>query len=319
MVSTMDMPRHPNSAESRAFGETGEERRGFALMLVIGGSVAVSFAGVLARLMEGADALQINFFRGVGQFSFVLLVLLFSYRRGIVTGIRGIGRPGLLGAVCVCAASICYMEAMTTTTVANTLFVLAGIPLITAIMARVFLGEQLRRETVVAIAVASLGIGIMIGEGIGAGSAYGNLMALACATLFSTYTTIIRHNRARDMLPTVLLSSSMLAAVSFMLSGGDIAISRHDMALSLLWGVALIGVANWTFIIASRHLAAAEVTFFMLLEFAAGPMWVWIFIGEDASMPVLVGGGLVLASVAGRAWLQLSQGRRRRVPKVGTP
>jgi drug/metabolite transporter (DMT)-like permease len=69
-------------------------------------------------------------------------------------------------------------------------------------------------------------------------------------------------------------------------------------------------LANWTFIVASRHLVAAEVTFFMLLEFALGPLWVWIFVAEVPSQGTLVGGILVIASVTVHAFIELRRSRR---------
>ena len=48
----------------------------------------------------------------------------------------------------------------------------------------------------------------------------------------------------------------------------------------------------------------------MLLEFALGPIWVWLFVGEVPTRWTLLGGGLVIASVSLRAVLEL-RGRGR--------
>ena len=50
----------------------------------------------------------------------------------------------------------------------------------------------------------------------------------------------------------------------------------------------------------------------MLLEFALGPVWVWLFVGETPTLWTLVGGVLVIASVAARALFELRRVRRRR-------
>ncbi len=64
------------------------------------------------------------------------------------------------------------------------------------------------------------------------------------------------------------------------------------------------------FIVASRYVVAAEVTLFMLLEFALGPVWVWLFVDEVPTVWTFVGGVLVIASVSLRAVLEL-RGRGR--------
>jgi drug/metabolite transporter (DMT)-like permease len=43
----------------------------------------------------------------------------------------------------------------------------------------------------------------------------------------------------------------------------------------------------------------------MLIEFVLAPLWVWIFIGEVPRDTTLIGGGIVLASVAGWAFYRL--------------
>lgn len=289
---------------------SGSPRRGFALTIVLTGSVAISFAGVLVRMIETADAWQINFYRAIAQMAFVLLVLVVQHRGAVFSRIMAVGMPGILGGLALAGASVCYMESITTTTVANTLFLLSAIPLVTALLARLFLNERLQRSTLIAMGVAALGIVIMLGEGFSGGSVYGNVMGVITVFGFSTFAVIIRKYRDLDMMPSLLVSTGVLIVAAYVVKGGDVVISDRDILICAIWGVFLIGLANWTFIIASRHLEAAEVTFFMLLEFAIGPLWVWLLIGETATVWTLVGGALVIGSVSARAAMQIHQGRR---------
>ena len=80
---------------------------------------------------------------------------------------------------------------------------------------------------------------------------------------------------------------------------------KYSLLLCLFWGGCLSGFVNWTFIIASRHLATAEVTLLMLIEFALGPVWVWLFVDEVPSRWTLIGGSVIIAAVAVRAILEL--------------
>ena len=43
----------------------------------------------------------------------------------------------------------------------------------------------------------------------------------------------------------------------------------------------------------------------MLLEFALGPVWVWLFVDEVPSRWTLIGGAIIIAAVAVRAILEL--------------
>jgi len=116
---------------------------------------------------------------------------------------------------------------------------------------------------------------------------------------------VVRYRRRVEMLPALLIASVLIIAVSLPVTGGDLALPMNDILLCLLWGGCLSGFVNWTFIVASRHLAAAELTLLMLIEFALGPLWVWWFIGETPSHWTLIGGSVIITSVAVRAILEL--------------
>ena len=64
------------------------------------------------------------------------------------------------------------------------------------------------------------------------------------------------------------------------------------------------------FITASRQLVAAELTLFMLLEFALGPLWVWLFVNEVPTRWALAGGLLVIGSVGARSIVEMRKAGR---------
>ena len=72
-------------------------------------------------------------------------------------------------------------------------------------------------------------------------------------------------------------------------------------------GGVLSGFTSVCFIVASRQIAAAELTLFMLLEFALGPIWVWLFVNEVPSRWTLLGGALVIVAVVARSLVELCQ------------
>ncbi len=300
-----------------AAASVGRERRGYALLLIIFSSVLISFGGLIVRNIEAADLWQINLYRSLSMVAVVAGILFAQYRRDCIARVRDIGKPGLLASMLGAAAGICFLQALLHTTVANTLFTLSAIPFITAGLAWLLLKERLKRTTLITMVTAAVGVVIMVGDGVGAGSLFGNAMALATAVSFSGFAVIVRRYRHIDMLPTLLVASLIIVTIALVLRYDNFAVSLTDMMLCFLWGGLLSGLANWMFIIASRHLAAAEVTLVMLLEFALGPLWVWLFIGETASAATLAGGALVIVSVSLRATLEL---RRQQPPlKRGRP
>ena len=286
-------------------------RRAWAMGLMIISSLGISFGGLVIRSIEAADVWQINFYRSIALVAMVALIMALRHGRAAMTQTHGIGRPGLLAGVMLAGAGICFLQSVTNTTVANTLFMLSAIPFFTAALARIFLGERLMLATMLTMCAAAVGIVVMVSGGIGAGSLYGNIMGLLTALCFSCYTIIVRRHRGIEMLPALMVSGCIIIVISLALSWGDLAIPLRDILLCFLLGGILSGLANALFIAASKHLVAAELTLFMLLEFALGPVWVWLFIAETPTRATIAGGAIVIGSVAVRAGLELIQNRKR--------
>ena len=50
--------------------------------------------------------------------------------------------------------------------------------------------------------------------------------------------------------------------------------------------------------LAPRYITAAEVNLFFLLEVVLGPLWVWFVIKEEPSPETIVGGVIVILTIA---------------------
>jgi drug/metabolite transporter, DME family len=282
-----------------------DSRHGYAMLLMVLGSVAISFGGLVLRSIEVADTWQINVYRSFGMLVAITAIVAIQNRGRFFATLLSVGRFGILAGVLLAGAGLSFIQAFAATTIANALFIIGSIPFFAALLARIFLGERLRRSTLVTMLFAGSGLALMVVNGISIGSGFGNLMALATALCFAGFAVVVRYRRQVEMLPSLLIASTLIIAVSLPVTGGDLALPMNDILLCLFWGACLSGFVNWTFIIASRHLATAELTLLMLIEFALGPVWVWLFVGEVPHRWTLIGGSIIIASVAVRAILEL--------------
>ncbi len=268
-------------------------------------STVISFGGLIMRSLETTDPLQVSFHRSLSLLGAVIVFLLIRYRRESIQVTRNIGWPGVVGGVLLGCAGLAHLQAMANTTIANSMFILGSIPFFTALFAWVLLKEKLQRRTLVAMLIAAVGLGVMVKEGMEIGAGYGIIMAILTAVCFSVYAVIVRSRRRVQMLPTLIVSSLVIMAFSAIATKGDIKVSYHDALLCIIWGAVLSGIANFLFLFASRHLAAAEVTLFMLLEFALAPIWVWWVVNETPSLWTVVGGALIMGAVVIRSAIEL--------------
>ena len=275
------------------------------MLLMVLGSIAISFGGLVQRNIEVADPWQINVYRSLGTLIAAAIIIGVQNRGQVLKTVLGVGRFGILAGVLLSFAGMGFVLALTHTTVANALFILGAIPFFTALFARLFLGERLRRSTLITMIVAACGLAIMVVKGVSVGSGLGNTMALLTAISFALYAVIVRYKRQTEMIPVLLISSAIIILIALLITGDDLVVPLQDILLSLFWGGCLSGFVNWMFIYASRHLVAAEVTLIMLIEFALGPIWVWMFIGEVPTRWTILGGSLIISAVAVRAVLEL--------------
>ena len=271
--------------------------RSRAMFLMVAVCVTVSIGPLLFRSMENADIWQIIFFRSISWITALTIILFYRYRLSFLKKIKDIGRWGFLAGCLLAGAQISFMQAMNYTTVANTVFVLSAIPFVTALTAYIFLGEKIKRSTLMMMVIAAIGIFIMVNEGIKSGNAFGNFMALITLLCFASFPVILRKNRHIDMIPTLIVPAILIGAIGLIIKGNDLVISQNDLMLCIIWGGIINGFAHSVFIAATRHLLAAEITLFMMLEFILGPLWVWGFVGEIPTYYTLLGGAVVMSAI----------------------
>ena len=277
------------------------DRYRLALLLVIASSVGNSGSGLILRSMDSADGWQVVFWRSC--FLTLALGIVFVVQSGwrVRAAMRELRPWALLGSVCIASVNTCFILALTLTTVANTMFMMSGAPFFAALLGWLVLGERVERGVWLAMGVALVGMGVMVWDGLGAGTLLGNTLAVATAFCFGAFVVILRKGRTTNMLPIVILGTVLAAVNAAVLSGWAFSISWHDVALLFLWGALLAGTVHAIFTWASRHVPGAELTLLVLIEFILSPLWVWLVIDEQPSLATLIGGALVMASVASRA------------------
>ena len=275
------------------------------MFLMVLGSSIISFAGLIIRGMDTAGPLQISLYRGLALSFTILLILTLRYQTNTLRKITGVGGSGILAGILLASAGICFIQAITSTTVAATLFILASIPFISAFLARILLNERVSRQTLITMIIAGFGVSLMMVSGLRSNSFYGTSMALITAFCFSGYAIMLRKNKDIEMLPSVLISGLVICLVCLSILGQDIAISWLDLLKCILLGSIISFIPNSLFIYASKYLIAAELTLFMLLEFALGPFWVWLFIDEVPAFWTLIGGSSVIMAVIIYVWSEM--------------
>ncbi len=286
------------------------------VLLVLMAGAFWSTMGLGIRHIEEANVWQILCYR---SFSLsIFLFILISFRSGFkpIQTIRRSGIAGVIGGFGLVMAFSGGIYAIQTTTVANAMFLFASAPFFAAIFGWVILRESVRKATWIATFVALTGIAVMVIDGISLGRMAGNVTALLSALGFAIFTIALRWKKLEDMLPAVFLAgifAMIISAIICLIQGYTFSLSYNDAGIALAMGIFQVGTGLAIYTIGSKVVPAAELALLSMTEVLLGPLWVWIFIGETASLFTLIGGVILLLAIAGNA---LTGIRRKTLPVI---
>lgn len=276
-------------------------RYGTSMALVIAAGVLWSLQGLVIRQIEEAGPWAILVWRSVGMLPVLLGFLIWRAGGSPLPAIRKVGRPGILGGVSLIVAFSGVVYSTQSTTIANAVFLFAAAPFLAAVLGWVALGERVAPRTWVSIAIALVGIYVMVREGLAGGALAGNVAALLSALGFAAFTVTLRWGRLNDTLPIVLLGSlfSILAGTLIAgVIGQDLAVPVRDALWSMLMGAATLSGGLVLYTLGSRVIPAAELALLSMVEVMLAPVWVWLVLGETATANTFFGGAILLAAVA---------------------
>ena len=293
------MSANARNAKLRNTDQTAHRR---AVILMIIAPALWSTAGVVTRHLspelQADGRFEITFWRSL--FAAVFVGGYLWLQRDFVGTLGRAGVAGLLSGCMWATMFVTFMLALTLTSTANTLIMLAVAPLITALLARAVLQTPILARTWMAIFTAMAGIGVMFAGSLrieSSASVLGMLIALG-APIASAINVVILKKRGQsvDLVPAVFLGGviSALAVLPFAL---PLFAQPRDVALLALLGFFQLGLPCMLLVIAARHLSATEVALLALLEVVLGPLLAWAGAGEAVMRYTLIGGALVIGAL----------------------
>lgn len=297
---------------------------GQAVAVMVAVTLMWSIAGVVTRQLEQARSFEVTFWRSL--FTVISLLVILPLWRGpkALREIHWSSRAFWISGVCWSVMFTAFMIALTLTTVGNVLVTMSIGPLMTALVARVFIGHRIVARTWIAILVAGAGIAYMFGSQVKVGDASGGLIAgslvalcvpLAGAINWTTTQHSQAHGEQIDLVPAVLVGAVISSLVTLPLSWPFTA-SVRDVAWLGLLGLVQLAIPCALAVVCARSLKAPEVSLLALLEVIFGILWAWLGANETPGPQVLIGGALVIGALVANEWIGM---RERSLARDGGP
>lgn len=297
--ATLQRSEDSDSNSERRVGPPVGRRAAYGILLFTMFIWASAFAGIRYVLRQ-LDPMSMTALRLFGAAAFLLLVIV-ALRIPVP---RRKDWPRL-GAAAVLGFSIYhYLLNLGTDTITagQASFIIATIPIWTAVLAWRFLGEILTAKNWIGLLLGLAGVGLMsldpdqLSLGVGSWLVLGAAMC-AAANIVITKDLLVRY-RAID----ISAYAAVLGAIPFLAHlpwtwTASAGVDLSGWLVLLYLGVVPIGLGYWLSSIALAALPANRVAQMLLLIPPMAAVIAWVTIGETPSKMLYIGGPLILIGV----------------------
>ena len=246
------------------------------------------------------------FYRGAIPFITVFIALLIVYKANFFKLLFSMGRPGIFYAVTFSITNITFLISIQNTNVANTLIMIAMAPMLSAVLGAIFLKENPDKKTWMAILITFLAAIYIFYDSIQLGNILGDIFGFVTALGLAIGAVIIRSAKEKNLVPSAMIGK-LLVAVFALFFVKDLELINTDIFIVPLMCILCVAIPFVLVTIAPRFITAAEVNLFFLLETIFGPIWVWLVIKEQPSLETIIGGIIIILTLAVHSSLALKK------------
>lgn len=275
----------------------------FGLALAGFGALTLTPDSLFIRLsgMSGFDMLV---WRGI-QMGIVMLSLSYLMDRANFGHTLKLtySKRGLLVAMCQFVSTGCFVIGIAETSVSVILFALATSPIFAAFFSRLFLGERTHISTWLATLFTLGGILLTVADAGAAHNApegsviFGAICGLTASAAIGLNFVLFRKYSDLPVAAVTGNGSLLCGLIALAYIGTDTLFVGNIWMISVC-GLLILPVSFFCLTSAARYTAAANIGLLMLLETILGPVWVWLGVGESATIQMIIGGVIVIITLA---------------------
>ena len=285
------------------FDKLSNQQKGSALAFI--GVMFITPDSLLIRL-SSIETWTLLFYRGAIPFLVVLLGLIIFYKNNFFNALFKIGYTGIFYVISFSVCNITFIISIQNTNVANTLIMVAMAPMLSAVLAWFFLKEPTNRATWVAILITFLSVTFIFYDSVQLGNIIGDIFGFITALGLAINANLARFARDRDLVPSAVIGKLVVAIFAFFFVE-NFELVKLDMIIVPLMCVMCVAIPFVLVTIAPRYISAPEVNLFFLLEVILGPIWVWLIIKEQPSSQTIIGGIIIIITIAIHSFLALKK------------
>ena len=287
-------------------------RHAKGLIITALGVLIISPDGLLTRLIH-VDHWTLIFWRALFLSFGMWIMANLIHPRNTWQKYLSMGRVGLAMGILYAMGTVSFITAITHTSVANTLIILSTTPLFAALIGWVTLREPVNTRTWCAITLVCVGVFVISSDSDNqASSIFGDIAAMVGAFFLAAGFTVVRRFPGITIFP-IISTSGFITALLVLPLAQPLAVTQADMGYLVLMGVYMLPVGTALMYLGPKYIPASEVGLMMLLESILGPVWVWLALGEQPGVRTLIGGAIILSTLAINATWALKTASRQKI------
>ena len=275
-----------------------------AIPVVLFAGILWSFGPLVVRHMDNPHMVPWQYIFGRGLTIFIILNLYLFFEEGTSfwKNYLKIGKSGIIGGFGLGIAMVSFIYSITNTSAAVTLLCLAAMPFFTALLAFIFLKEQITLSVWISIGIATIGILIMAIGNAGDKTLVGFIFGITSSLGFSVFSVSLRWRKETPKFTTVAFAGFfcfIFATIIILYKGQVFFSTSYNSSMFSLHGI-LVCLGLILYSIGSKAIPAAELTLLSLTEVIGGIFWVWlpIFgINEVPDTNTVIGGFFLFISL----------------------
>ena len=253
------------------------------------------------------ESWNLIFYRGFIPFLFVFIGLLIIQKNKLFSSLINNGWHGVGYIFTFIVTNILFIISIENTNVANTLIMISLAPMLSALISFVFLKEYPDKKTWIAITITTLAVIYIFFDSFERGDVKGNFYGFICAMGLAAGAVIIRSGKKKaNLIPSAMVAKFLIALIALHFAD-NLSIQGNDLLIIPAMCLFCVAIPFVLITLAPRYITAAEVNLFFLLETILGPLWVWLVIKEQPSMETIMGGVVIIFTIAIHSFLALKK------------
>lgn len=273
------------------------------LSLALFGALLLTPDTLFMRLSELDGFTMLAWRGGLSGVGYILIWAWFSLRLELKI-------PNLLTlsfaivVICQIINATFFSLAIAVAPVTIVLISVATVPIFSAILSWFFLGETLSKFSIGTAILVLVGLYISVLGGdatlieLDTSTLLGALFGLGVAFTLAMNFTIIRKDKNVPFVLAIGIGAILAGSLGLLCADNLYWPPVKNMAAIAVTGIIILPVSFCTLSYAARFVSSSTVSLIMLLETVLGPLWIWWGIGEEPTNAMLLGGSIVIFSLA---------------------